>query len=84
MLITFESNAIVHLINKLPTSQQRINARNKIKEIATKSLDKEIQIKKDVLRELRSESESVKRNVYAEISKLEQVKLAMMAGEYGF
>lgn len=84
MLINFESEAIVHLINKLPTSNQRINARKKIKEIAFKSFDAEILRKKEILRELRSESESIKRNIYADISRLEIEKMKIISGEYGF
>lgn len=84
MLITFETTAIIYLINKLPTSQQRINARKKIKEIAIKEFDSEILKKKDRLRELRSESELVKRSTYSEISDLEIQKLKIISGEYGF
>lgn len=84
MLFTFDTDAVVHLINKLPTAQQRINARKKVKEIASRSIDSEIAKNREVLRSMRSESESLKRGVYAEISKLEQVKLKMNAGEFGF
>ena len=53
MLMTFESTAIVHLIGKLPTAQQRINARKKIKEMAAKSFDDAILVQKEILREMR-------------------------------
>lgn len=84
MLIKFESEAIEHLLRKLPTAQQRINARKKIKEITAKSINQEIEIQRGMLREMRSESESLKRGIYAEISRLEQIKLEMEAGMYGF
>lgn len=84
MLITIEADAVAWAISKLPTSQQRINARNKVKEIACKSIDEEILKKKDLLRSLRSESEASKRGIYADISKLEITKLEMLAGKYGF
>lgn len=84
MLFTFDTTAVVHLISKLPTSQQRINARKKIKEIAGLSIDAEIEKNREVLRSMRSESEILKRGVYAEISRLERVKLEMEAGGYGF
>lgn len=84
MLFTFDTDAVVHLISKIPTSQLRINARNKIKKMASKSIDAKIQEHKELLRSLRSESESIKRGVYADISKLEQVKPEMNAGVYGF
>lgn len=84
MLFTFDTNAVIHLIGKLPTSQQRINARKKIKEIVTISVNSEITTQKEILRSMRSESESAKRGVYAEISRLETIKLTMNAGDYGF
>lgn len=84
MLFTFDTDAAVYLISKLPTAKQRINARRKIKEIACKSIDAEIEKKRELIRSMRSESENSKRGVYAEISKLERVKLEMNAGEYGF
>ena len=85
MLITFDSKSVIHLINKLPTAQQRINARQKIKEITSKAIDDEISKYIDILRdELRHESESIKRDTYARISSLEISKLKMNAGEYGF
>ena len=84
MLFTFDTNAVVHLINKLPSSQIRINARKKVKEIVSISIDAEIAKQKEILRSMRSESESAKRGVYAEISRLETIKLTMNAGDYGF
>lgn len=84
MLITFESDAVIHLINKLPTSTQRINARKKIKAMVGKTIDAEIAKHKETLRRLRSEPESAKRSVLALISGLEITKLEMESGKYGF
>lgn len=84
MLFTFDTDAVVHLISKLPTSSQRINARKKVKEIAVRSIDAEIEKNRECLRAMRSESESSKRHIYAEMSRLERIKLEMNAGEYGF
>lgn len=59
------------LVRRLPTSRKRINARKRIKEETNKIINLEIQKKKELLRSLRSESESAKRGVYADITKLE-------------
>lgn len=83
MLITFESEAIEHLLWCLKTPQLRINARARIRNMTVISLDNAISVEKDLLRSLRSESDSVKRGVYAEISRLERVKLELLAGDYG-
>ena len=77
MLVTAESNAIIYLISLLPTAHKRINARNKFKEMTIKSIDAEILRNRELLRELRSESESAKRGVYQEISRLEATKDAV-------
>lgn len=84
MIIKFESEAICHLIRKLSGSQARINARHKIKEITVKSLKDESNKKRELIRSLVSESESVKRPIWAEISKIENHILEIEAGKFGF
>ena len=84
MLINFESSAIEHLIRQIPTSKKRTNARNKIKSLCNTAFDHQIQIEKETLRSLRSESDRVKRIVYKRISDLEIEKLKINSGDYGF
>jgi len=84
MIIQFESEAVCHLIRKISGAQARINARNKIKEITVKSLKEEADKKRDLIRSLISESETVKRPIRAEISKIEIHILEIESGKFGF
>lgn len=84
MIIQFESEAICHLIRKISGSQARINARKKIKEIAIKSLKQEADKKRELIRSLVSEHESIKRPIWAEISKIENHILEIESGKFGF
>lgn len=70
-LKVYSEDEIEALVRSLPTSRKRINARKRIKEETNKIINSEIQKKKELLRSLRSESESAKRGVYADITKLE-------------
>lgn len=84
MLITFESEAIVYLIGKLPTSRQRSNARKRVKDIASESFYKQIEIEQELLRSLMHESDTIKRNVRSKITSLEIERNKIIGGEYGF
>ena len=78
MLLVIDSVAISALLRRIPTSQKRINARQKFREICCDAIDEAIKKEKDLLRSLRSESESVKRGVYENISRLEIEKMKVV------
>lgn len=73
-LSIYSEDEIESLVRKLPTLRKRKNARASLRTQTNKILDEMILVHLDTLREMRSESDSLKRGVYAEISRLERMK----------
>lgn len=71
----YNEEEIERLVRNLPTPKRRINARKRLKAATNALIDSLILEKRELIRSLRSESESVKRPIYAEITQLEIKKL---------
>jgi|GEM_PF-6126732 len=71
----YSEESIDKLVRKLSTPRKRSNARRKLRAETNKIIDEHLLKKRDLLREMRSEREELKRNIYVDISKLQRMKL---------